>query len=193
MVRRRLPLLALVAGLLLLAGAAAESVHPLFGHANRTQPTPATAPVIAGVAPAPAPTEAAAPASVREGLRVRIPVLGIDLPVVEGDGINAPLYQAAHYPGMRWPGEGGRSLLYAHARIGMFGPLFGARLGEEIQIERPGEQPLLYTIRRYVSDWPATDVSILQPGDHEQLVLLTCTTYDPRDPRIVVIAEPSAG
>ena len=192
MVRRRWPLVALATGMLLLAGAAAESVHPLFRHASPTPPAPTTAPVIANMVPAAEPAAPTGPAAVREGLRIKIPVLGIDLPVVEGDGINAPLYQASHYPGMKWPGDGGRSLIYAHARVGMFGPLFGARVGEEVQINRPGEQPLLYTIRRYINDWPATDMSILQPADHEQLVLLTCTTYNARDPRIVVIAEPPA-
>ena len=118
--------------------------------------------------------------------------LGVDLPVVEGDGLTAPLYEAAHYPGMKWPGEGGRTLIYAHARAGMFGPLFGAHVGQQIQIARPDAPTLTYTIHEYHANWPSSNTDILQPSDHEQLVLLTCTTYNPADPRIVVVAEPAS-
>ena len=54
--------------------------------------------------------------------RIKFLDLAIDLPVVEGDGYNAPLNKAAHFPGLPWPGQGGRSVLYAHARPGMFAP-----------------------------------------------------------------------
>lgn len=125
-----------------------------------------------------------------DGLRVRVPELNIDLPVVEGDGYDAPLYKAAHYPGMPWPGEGGRSMIYAHARPGMFGPLFSARVGQHVQVVSPGGNARKYVITEYHPRWPITDRKWLRMGDHDEVVLVTCTTYNYNDPRIVVVGEP---
>jgi LPXTG-site transpeptidase (sortase) family protein len=124
-----------------------------------------------------------------ENLRVSVPELNIDLPVVEGDGYDAPLYQAAHYPGMAWPGEGGRSVIYAHARKGMFGPLFAARVGQHVQVSAP-QGTRKYVVTEYYPRWPITDLKWLRPADHEELILITCTTYNYNDPRIIVVAQP---
>lgn len=134
----------------------------------------------------------ALPATVvaKEGSHVKVPDLGIDLEIVQGDGINAPLYKAAHYPSLPWPGEGGRSLLYAHARVGMFGPLWGAHVGEAVEVDTTDGKQLKYTITQYFPRWPDTDLSILQNVNHEELVLLTCTSWNTSDPRVVAIAEP---
>src|SRR5205807_9331021 len=101
-----------------------------------------------------------------DGLRIRLPQLGIDLPIVEGDGYNAPLYKAVQYPGTAWPGEGGRSVIYAHARAGMFGPLFGAGVGMHIEITGPTGVVQRYVVTQYFSRWPVTDLRWLRPGDH---------------------------
>ncbi len=192
MVRRPPALAALGAALLVALGAgyavwsgglgARAAARPQ--QASRA-PSPIISPYVVPAAP-PTPTEASHP-----GVRIDVPELRIDLPVVEGDGFNAPLYQAAHYPGMPWPGEGGRSVIYAHARAGMFGPLFGARVGEHVDITRPGGPALHYVIREYYPRWPITDLRWLRPGDHEEVVLVTCTTYNYNDPRIVAVAEPA--
>jgi LPXTG-site transpeptidase (sortase) family protein len=188
MVKRVWPLAATLAGIVLLACSAA--------YLSTGQHVPAQSASQQSVAPARIidsewfnSPPASAPVS-HDGVRVRVPTLGIDLAVVEGDGVNAPLNLAAHYPGMKWPGEGGRSLLYAHARPGMFGPLFRVQDGQEVLVDRQNAPELKYSIRSHTDRWPATDTSVLQPSDHEQLVLLTCTTYNPADPRIVVFAEP---
>lgn len=127
------------------------------------------------------------------GFRVKVAELGIDLPVVEGDGWTVALYQAAHYPGMKLPGEGGRSMLYAHAQAGMFGPLLhpGGKVGQHVEVDRPGHQPLRYVITQFFASWPPSDVRYLQPADHEELVLLTCTSFDPNGPRVLAVAEPA--
>jgi LPXTG-site transpeptidase (sortase) family protein len=129
------------------------------------------------------------PATSHQGLRITVQELGIDLPIVEGDGYDAPLYQAAHYPGLPWPGEGSRSVIYAHARKGMFGPLFQARTGQHIQIAGP-DGARRYVVTEYYPRWPITDLRWLRPAEHEELVLITCTTYNYNDPRIIVVAEP---
>jgi sortase (surface protein transpeptidase) len=59
--------------------------------------------------------------------RLRIPQLGIDLPVVLQPGQAFPLCNVAMYlPAFSQPGEAGPTFLYAHARTGMFLPLLQA-------------------------------------------------------------------
>ncbi len=184
-VRLRQALIVLIIVALLLMGLV------LLLNQSRTASRPlTTAPIInpnlfpsAGLLPSPGPDL---------GFRVKVTELGINLPVVEGDGWTVALYKAAHYPGMKLPGQGGRSMLYAHAQAGMFGPLLhpGGKVGQHVEVDRAGLQPLRYTITEFFSDWPPSDIRYLQPGDHEELILLTCTSFDPNGPRILAVAEP---
>jgi LPXTG-site transpeptidase (sortase) family protein len=130
-----------------------------------------------------------------DGWTVRLPQLNIDLPIVQGDGSNVPYFKAAHYPTTLWPGSGGRSFLYAHAQYGppiMFGPLLAkGRVGLDVYVDRPGLSELHYVIRQYYPAWPYTDLTWLQPGNHEELVLMTCTSWNATDPRVIAVAEPA--
>jgi len=136
----------------------------------------------------------AAPVS-PDGWSVRLPQLGINLPIVQGDGSSVPYFRAAHYPTTLWPGSGGRSFLYAHAQYGppvMFGPLLAkGRVGLDVYVDRPGEASLHYVIRQYYPAVPYTDLSWLQPTNHEELVLMTCTSWSATDPRVIAVAEPA--
>ena len=122
--------------------------------------------------------------------RIKIDELHVDLPVVPGDGHNAPLFMAAVVPTLKWPGEGGRSMVYAHARDGMFGPLFHAAVGQHVEWTQTDGTVLHYIAKQVFLRWPATDTVWLQPADHEQMILETCTTYNANDPRIIVVTEP---
>ncbi len=64
--------------------------------------------------------------------RIRIERLGINLRIVEGDGVDAPMSKAAHYPGTGWPGGGINIYIYGHAQNGMFLSLWDARVGDEV-------------------------------------------------------------
>jgi LPXTG-site transpeptidase (sortase) family protein len=119
-----------------------------------------------------------------------VPQLGIDLPVVAGDGYNAPLYKAATYPSLKLPGQGGRSMLYGHARPGMFAPLFNAAVGQDVDVAYPDGRVLRYRITEFYPRWPIADTKWLQPATGEELILLTCTTYEYNDPRVVAVARP---
>ena len=160
------------------------------------------APVHTAVLPAPTPLISADPSASPaespsatvtpvDGMRIQVPELGIDLPVVPGDGVNAPLYKAVLDPFLAQPGSGHRSMIYAHAQTGMFGPLFNTRVGEHVVIRRPNQPDLNYVITEYFARWPVNDLSPLKPVDQEQLVLVTCTTYNLNDPRQVVFAKPA--
>jgi sortase (surface protein transpeptidase) len=136
-------------------------------------------------------TPSAPPAVAIDGMRVRVPALAIDLPVVPGNGVNAPLYTAALDTRLAVPGQGKRSLIYAHPLPGMFRSLSRAAVGQRIEIDRRGSPPLYYVIREYYPSWSATDLSWLDPLGREQLILETGTTYDTNDPRIIAVAEPA--
>ena len=64
--------------------------------------------------------------------------LGIDLTIVEGDGIDAPIGKAAHYPGTGWPGGGTNIYIYGHAQEGMFLSLWDAKKGDEVVLDARG-------------------------------------------------------
>lgn len=186
MIRRLWPFLAVALGVVLIAGAVVALRQPAPA-ARVAQPPPPVAIISGGPSTSPTPASAANPP---DGMRIKVAELGIDLPVIAGDGYNAPLYKAVLYPSLQLPGSGSRSMIYAHARNGMFGPLFHAQVGQHIEVDRPGAQPLRYVVTEYYPRWSITDVRWLQPLNQEQLVLVTCTTYTYNDPRIVVVAQP---
>lgn len=125
------------------------------------------------------------------GLRVAAPALKIDLPVVQGDGVSVPLNRAALFPGLGTPGSGRRTVLYAHAQPGMFGSLVQAKIGQTVTVTSATGHALSYAVTEVHTDWPVSDRRWLEQADGEQLVLIACTTYDPFDPRVIVVASPA--
>jgi hypothetical protein len=74
----------------------------------------------------------------------------------------------------------------------MFGPLLGHNpTGVDVYVDRGGRSALHYVIRQYYAAWPITDTRWLQPADHEELILMTCTGWSPADPRVIAVAEPA--
>jgi sortase (surface protein transpeptidase) len=79
--------------------------------------------------PSATPTASVSPTPVvdRVATRVVIPALGIDLPVIRPRG-GADAYPqcnvAMYIQQLKQPGQGGATYLYAHARDGMFGPIY---------------------------------------------------------------------
>ncbi len=105
---------------------------------------PASAGPSAGVSPSLEPTP---PNERAVATRVVVPALKIDLPVVPGpDGY--PLCNVAMYlKEMAQPGEGRATYLYAHARDGMFGPIYN------LAIQRhQGKKMLGMIVQVYTSD-----------------------------------------
>lgn len=89
----------------------------------------------------------ASPATRAVATRVRIPALKIDLPVIEGPP-GYPLCNVAMYiRELAQPGEGGATYLYAHARDGMFGPIY-----ERAIVKRQGGKMRGMIVQVYTSD-----------------------------------------
>jgi sortase A len=122
--------------------------------------------------------------------RIRIPRLKIDLPIIEGDGVDAPLDAAAHFPGSAWPGGGSNIYIYAHARKGLFINLWDARKGDEVLLDTVDGRTVTYVVYRIRPKTPWNAVELLEPTDEELLTLQTSTSYTATAPRFVVIAKP---
>jgi LPXTG-site transpeptidase (sortase) family protein len=154
-----------------------------------SRPTPtATLPGIA--TPTPAPTASTAPEGI-VATRIRMPRVGIDLRIVEGDGTDAPLNRAAHYPGTGWPGAGTNIYLYGHARAGMFLELWGAEVGDEIFLDLKDGSSKRYLVTRVLPKVAWNAMEYLGATPTEQLTLQTCTGNTATAPRFIVIAEPA--
>lgn len=193
-----------LAGVLLLAVGIALVVGSTLPHAGSVAPlavpsafasatlAPAASAGSTAAASTPEPTMGPIP----DGYRIRVPRLGIDLPIAEGNLYRDTVQQqtpenfAFHFPGTAIPGTVGNSYLYAHARRGMFLSLWNAAVGDEVTITTPAGAELKFKVTEIPGRVPPEDVSWLQPSSDERLTLQTSTGPNPGDPRFVVIAAP---
>ena len=123
--------------------------------------------------------------------RIKIDRLGIDLAIIQGDGIDAPIGKAAHYPSSAWPGGGSNIYIYGHARTGMFIRLWDALVGDTVQLGLVDGTSRTYVVTKVLPTVPWDAVQYLEPTPTEQLTLQTSTSYYPTAPRFVVIALPA--
>ncbi len=151
---------------------------------SATDTAPALLPSIGSL-----PTPAPGTQSVAATVRLVVPHGGIDIPVIEGDGVHVPLNRAMHYPGTSEPGAGSNSLFYAHGQRGMFLGLYDVHDGDEIRAVRADGTVVRFKVTD-IHRVPWDDLDILKPTPAEQIVLLTCTSYNPHDPRLLVIGTP---
>jgi LPXTG-site transpeptidase (sortase) family protein len=151
---------------------------------NLSLPTPAAG------SPSGASTRSGGPAIGIRATHIQIARLGIDLPIVEGDGIDAPLGKAAHFPDTAWPGGHSNIYLYAHARDRMFIALWRAQPGDEVILRLVDDTERTYVVTQVLPEVPWDAVQYLDPTPTEQLTLQTCTSDQPTSPRFIVIAVP---
>lgn len=156
---------------------------PSQGDLNPVTPAPTASPF-------PGPTASGVSAVAIRATRIRVDRLGIDLPIVEGDGIDAPIGKAAHYPGTAWPGGGSNIYIYGHARKGMFLSLWEAKVGDEVGFLLVDGTERTYVVTTVLPKVPWNAVQYIEPTPTEQLTLQTSTSYGPTAPRFIVIALP---
>jgi LPXTG-site transpeptidase (sortase) family protein len=123
--------------------------------------------------------------------RIRIERLDIDLKIIDGDGVDAPIGKVAHYPGTAWPGDGSNIYIYGHAREGMFINLWKAKVGDVIELDLVDGTTRTYLVDEVLPKVPWDAVKYLRPTETEQLTLQTSTSYHPTSPRFIVIASPT--
>jgi hypothetical protein len=167
-----------------------------------TYVAPSLPPLDASLAPSPSPS---APVK-RTVTRIVIEPLGIDLPVIRQPNDSYPWCNVAMrltHPGLGQPGSGKSVYLYAHARDGMFGPLYeritlGRFGGSKSLIHMPVEvytsdnQRFVYEINLVYPQVSATDGRFLDKAlavKQETLWLQTSTGHGERLPKLQVTAD----
>ena len=185
--------LLLAVGIAVVAGVGlprAGSVAPI------AVPTPISSPSPSAVATPSTAVLVQTAGPIPDGYRVRMPRLGIDLPIAEGDVERDVVVQqtpenfAFHFPGTAIPGGVGNSYIYAHARRGMFLSLWNARVGDHVTITTPAGAELNFVVTEVHPRVPPADTSWIQPSSDERLTLQTSTGPNREDPRFVVVAAP---
>lgn len=148
----------------------------------------ASFPPVAGL---PSPTPGSSPGLGIRAIRIQIVRLGIDLPIVDGDGIDAPIGKAAHYPGSGWPDGGTNIYIYGHARVGMFLNLWNVAVGDQVVLTLVDGTLRTYSVATIIPKVPWNALSYLAPTPTEQLTLQTSTSYHATSPRFIAIAFPT--
>jgi sortase A len=136
----------------------------------------------------PTPTAAPTPDS-PTGVRIAIPAIDVDAPVVEGDDWETLKDGIGHRIGTAWPGEAGNSVLSAH--VDVFGSIF-----RRLDALRPGDDVLAHTPAgafhyEVVSSRVVlpSEVSVTKPTDEPMLTLITCYPPYVDTHRLVVTAR----
>jgi len=125
--------------------------------------------------------------------RIQIPAIGVDAPVVQGDGWEQLKKGVGQHIGSVNPGEKGNVVLSAHNDI--FGEIF-----RHLDQLEPGDEIILHTSQRtyvyIVSGWEVvepTDVKVMASTTDPVITLISCYPYLVDDQRIVVQGRLKAG
>jgi sortase A len=125
-----------------------------------------------------------------QAIRIQIPAINIDAPVVQGDGWEQLKQGVGQHIGSSNPGQPGNLVLSAHNDV--FGELF--RHLDKLQV---GDEIIVYTNARaytYVIDIETqvvepTRVEVLAPTPTSTITLISCYPYLVNNMRIVVKAS----
>ena len=123
--------------------------------------------------------------------RIVVPEIGGDLPIVEARIVNGfwelSETTASHGVGSANPGDGENVVVFAHARMNLFGPLKNIKKNQKIYILTK-DRWFVYTVRDIKFVKP-DQVEVIKPTEHEMLTLFTCSGFlDTK--RLIVKAEP---
>lgn len=141
-------------------------------------------PMMQSLANLPVPTP-----SVQQAIRIEIPAIKIDAPVVQGDGWEQLKKGVAQHIGSADPGESGNVVLSAHDDV--YGELF-----RDLDKLQPGDSVMLYTEQRqyvYIVDRTEivepTAVEVMASAGAPTVTLISCYPYLVDKQRIVVFAR----
>lgn len=141
-------------------------------------------PMVQSLANIPLPTPAP-----NQGIRIQIPALNLDAPIVQGDGWEQLKKGVGQYLGSAQPGQDGNVVLSAHNDV--YGELF-----RYLDRLAPGDQITIYTQQRqyvYIVDRTVlvepTAVEVMASTGSPTVTLISCYPYLVDDQRIVVFAR----
>lgn len=124
-----------------------------------------------------------------QAIRLQVPRIDVDAPVVLGDGWEQLKKGVGQHPGSANPGKAGNVVLSAHNDI--FGEIF-----RDLDRLQAGDQIILFTNQRAYT-YAVVDTQIVEPTSVEfmaatvqpTVTLISCYPYLVDDQRIVVIAR----
>jgi hypothetical protein len=153
-------------GLLSYTGAAGLDAPSPSPTTIAVAPTPTfTLPTFAPESGSPPPSPSPTAAVDRVATRVVVPALRIDLPVVKPAG-GADAYPqcnvAMYIQQLHQPGQGGATYLYAHARDGMFGPIYELAMVKKRPNTMKGMLVEVYTNDDLLFSYQIVDVRLHQ-------------------------------
>jgi sortase A len=124
--------------------------------------------------------------------RIVIPSVSIDLDVTPSKLIDGywetSLSSASFGEGSAAPGIGSNTVVFAHAREGLFLPLKNIKEGDTVYL-LTHSQHFSYTVDT-IAEVNPTDVYTIRPTEDERLTLFTCSGFlDSK--RLVVVAKPT--
>jgi sortase A len=140
--------------------------------------------LVSAITPLPMPTPGP-----EQAIRIQIPAIKVDAPVVEGDDWEALKQGAGHHIGTANPGESGNCAVSAHNDI--FGEIFrdlpDLDLGDEVFVHT-ASQVYRYVVTQKRIIQP-TEVSVMYPASSPVLTLISCYPYGIDTHRVVVVSE----
>jgi sortase A len=128
-----------------------------------------------------------------QAIRTQIPAIGVDAPIVQGDGWEQLKKGVGQHVGTANPGEKGNVVLSAHNDI--FGEIF-----RELDRLKSGDQVIVYTNQRSYTYLVSgnktvepTRVDVMEATSQPTVTLISCYPYLVDDQRIVVTARLQSG
>lgn len=141
-------------------------------------------PLIQSLANIPVPTPSPAHAT-----RIQIGAIGVDAPIVQGDGWEQLKKGVGQHIGTANPGAKGNLVLSAHNDV--FGEIFRdldkLQGGDEIVVST-SQQSYVYVVKQTLIVEP-TRIEVLNPSQDPIVTLISCYPYMVNNQRIVVTAE----
>ncbi len=129
------------------------------------------------------------PASPEQAIRIQIPAINVDAPIVQGDGWEQLKKGVGQHLGSPNPGQVGNMVLSAHNDV--YGEIF--RYLDQLQ---PGDEIIVFTQQRqytYVISGTQvvepTQVEVMAQTSTPTTTLISCYPYLKDDQRIVVFAD----
>ena len=129
------------------------------------------------------------PSSPAQAIRIQIPALNVDAPIVQGDGWEQLKKGVGQHIGSPNPGEAGNMIFSAHNDV--YGEIF--RYLDQLQ---PGDEILVFTQQKqytYVVSGKQivepTQVEVMADTSSPTLTLISCYPYLKDQQRIVVFAD----
>lgn len=126
---------------------------------------------------------------IEQGIRIQIPAIQVDAPIVQGDGWDQLKKGVGQHIGTANPGQNGNMVLTGHNDV--FGEVF-----RHLDRLKPGDEIVIYTSRRsyvyLIAEWflvEPTQIEVMAPTTTPTVTLISCYPYMINTQRIIVKAH----